>query len=104
MKYYNYHKNIEVVIYTLPDLMILKYDLLKNNNCKYSSNNYLIDRNNDKYKVIYDNLTHIISPKPVNRFSDLNKMINLGIRNFRIELLDEDEKEIDILLNKIKIN
>ena len=104
MNYYNNHKNIEVVIYTKPDLMILKYDLLKNNNCKYSSNNYLIDRNNDKYKVIYDNLTHIISPKPVNRFSDLNKMINLGIRNFRIELLDEDEKVIDILLNKIKIN
>lgn len=101
MKYYNYHKNIEVVIYTLPDLMILKYDLLKKNNCNYSSSNYLIDRNKDKYKILYDGLTHIISPKPINRFNDISKMIDLGVKNFRIELLDETDKEIDILLNKV---
>ena len=101
MNYYNHHKNIEVVVYTLPDLMILKYDLIKNNNCNLSST-YLIDRNNDKYKVIYDGITHIISPKPINRFADLDRMKEIGITNFRIELLDENEKEIDNLLNKIK--
>ena len=102
MNYYNHHKNIEVVVYTLPDLMILKYDLLKNNSCNYNSSNYLIDRNNDKYKIIYDGLTHIISPKPINRFNDIERMKEIGITNFRIELLDENEKEIDNLLNKIK--
>ena len=101
MNYYNHHKNIEVVIYTKPDLMILKYDLIKNNNCNLNST-YIIDRNNDKYKVIYDGLTHIISPKPVNRFDDLDRMIDLGIRNFRIELLAEEGAEIDKLLERIK--
>ena len=101
MNYYNHHKNIEVVIYTKPELMILKYDLIKNNNCNLNST-YIIDRNNDKYKVIYDGLTHIISPKPVNRFDDLDRMIDLGIRNFRIELLAEEGAEIDKLLERIK--
>ena len=60
-KRYNKHPNLEVIISGYEEAMICKYNLLK----KYNKDKgYLIDRFNNKYKIVYkDNLMYIYNFK-----------------------------------------
>lgn len=102
-------KDIEVIIYGKMELMIMKYCPLKEllNNCSVCKNNknkyYLQDRLGYKYRIIHNNcLTHIMHYKNIDYISNIKEYINMGINNYRIELLDESKEEILNIINSIK--
>ena len=102
-------KDIEVIIYGKMELMIMKYCPLKEllNNCSVCKNNknkyYLQDRLGYKYRIIHNNcLTHIMHYKNIDYISNIHEYINMGITNYRIELLDESKEEVLNIINSIK--
>lgn len=109
---YNNKINTELVIYTRPELMIMKYCPLKllvnkDNKCHVCTSNnkyYLVDRNNKEYPIIEDSnihLTHILNYKVINKINNINYYKNIGINNYRIELYDEDYNTTCKLLDSI---
>ena len=89
--------NTEIIIYGTPTLMIIKSDIIDNydKNSKY----YLENVKGNKFQVIKDtNYTSIYHSEPINKYKELNTYKNLGISNYRIELLNESSKEIDKLI------
>jgi len=107
LKLINSH-DIEVYLYGRPELMIMKYCPLKElihncSNCKTNKNKYYLeDRLGYRYRIINNNcITYIMHYKNIDNIDDLNKYMNMGINNFRIDLLDETKEEIDELLDKI---
>ena len=102
-------KDIEVIIYGKMELMIMKYCPLKEllNNCSVCKTNknkyYLQDRLGYKYRIIHNNcLTHIMHYKNIDYISNIKEYINMGINNYRIELLDESKEEVLNIINSIK--
>ena len=99
--------NIEVIIYGKIELMIMKHCLLNNlvNKDKFPCNvcdkdYYLVDRNNKKYRIVAKNITtRLLSYKDeVYNIEDIIKLKEIGIKNYRINLFDEDRgKTIEIL-------
>ena len=85
---YNKHPNLELVIYGNLEAMISKYNI----NQKYNiDKSILLDRFNNKYKIIIkDNLMHIYDYKKRN-YKDINKYFDMGINNLRYNLEVEDE-------------
>ena len=81
-RYYK-HPNLELVVYGNLEAMISKYNI----NQKYNvDESILLDRFNNKYKVIIkDNLMHIYDYKKRN-YQDLNKYFAMGINNLRYNL------------------
>ena len=101
-------KDVEVIIYGKMELMIMKYCPLKEllNNCSVCKTNknkyYLQDRLGYKYKIIHNNcLTHIMHYRNIDYINNVKDYIDIGIKNYRIELLDETQIEIQKLLEKI---
>ena len=103
---------IEYFLYGTVELMIMKYCPLKmlenddKNNCNLCSlgnKYYLKDQDENEYPILNTkHYTHIMHKEPLDRLHNIKYCLNNGITNFRIELLDENKKEIDYLLNKIK--
>ena len=85
---YNKHPNLELVIYGNLEAMISKYNI----NQKYNvDKSILLDRFNNKYKIIIkDNLMHIYDYQKRN-YQDINKYFTMGINNLRYNLEVEDE-------------
>ena len=81
-RYYK-HPNLELVVYGNLEAMISKYNI----NQKYNvDESILLDRFNNKYKVIIkNNLMHIYDYKKRN-YQDLNKYFAMGINNLRYNL------------------
>lgn len=113
MKHYDGKCNIEVIIRSYIELMLLKYcplNLLvnKEKTCTVCMNNhkyYLIDRMNKKYRIISEpskHITHIMHHRPINRFDTVYDYYKMGIRSFRLEFLDERYKEVQELINELK--
>lgn len=115
MDYYNHKCNVELLVYSRIEMMITKYCPInylfnKDKICNKCINNRyeLVDRNNVSYPIVNDiskHLTHILDSKITNSIDGINYYYNLGIRNFRIELLDEtieDINKIIEILNKKK--
>ena len=111
--YYNNETNLELIIYGTIELMLLKYCPLnmlvnKNQNCHVCLNNnkyYLVDRNDKKFRIINDfndHSTHIMNYKPINIIEDISYYKSIGIKSYRLELLDETSKEVEILLKKVE--
>ena len=105
------NKDIEVIIYGKMELMIMKYCPLKEllNNCRVCKTNnnkyFLQDRLGYKYRIIHNNcLTHIMHYKNIDYISNINEYINMGITNYRLELLDENEEEVLKILNRITLS
>lgn len=105
-KYFN---NIELIIYGRRELMAMKYCPLKEslNYCSSCKNNqdkfYLSDKFNNKYPLIRNNcITHILESTPHNKLNNLNDYLDMGIKYYRLELFDEDKKEIETLIKNFR--
>jgi len=84
-----YSSSTEVIVYGKLELMALK-------TFEYSNADYLKDKFNNLFPIINNGYTSIMHFKNID-LTDLNLNTNL-----RIELFDEDEKDINKILNKIK--
>lgn len=109
--YNNCYYDAEVIIYGRIELMIMKYCplnyLLNKSNkkcsiCKNNNSYYLKDIKNNLYPILnkYET-THILHHKNIDNFNNIKNYIKSGIHNFRIELYDEEEKDIIEILDKI---
>ena len=104
--------NLELLIYGKIELMIMKYCLLnklinKSNKCNVCINKKsykLKDRNCEYYNIINNNcITTLLHYKNINLIDNISKYQKLGITNFRIDLFDETEKDINKILKKLSI-
>jgi len=97
---YNYVPNIEVILYSRLELMIMKHNLIKDTNNTY----YLLDRNNKKYPVILDNGTNRILHYNNILYNDEEtiKLKDIGIYNYRIEFFNENKDEVLEIIKKYK--
>ena len=104
------HKyNVELFVYGKIELMIMKYCPLKINlnNCSVCKENknkyYLVDKSLNKYRILHNNcITSIMHYKNTDKIEEIDKYKELGICNYRIDLLDEDDKEVEMLINRIR--
>ena len=103
--------NIEVIIYGKIELMIMKHCLLNNlvNKDKFpckacDKNYYLVDRNNKKYRILTKNrTTRLLSYKDeLYNSEDILKLKEMGIKNYRINLFDEDRDKTIGIIEKYK--
>ena len=86
-KRYNKHPNLEVIVYGKEEVMISKFNLNKLYN---ASNTYLVDRFNNKYKIVVkNNLMKIYNYKP-RKLENIEEYFKIGINNIRYNLLDEE--------------
>ncbi len=110
----NYQNNInlEVYVYGNVELMIMKYCPLKNlvnkdSLCHVCTNNkkyYLKDRNNEKYLLENNPLTHgtsILDCHKIDLIKDIKSLKSLGVNNFRIELLEENYEESKKIIERV---
>lgn len=113
MNYYHGKVNVEIIVRSYLELMIMKYcplnlNVNKDKICHVCSNEhkyYLVDRFDKKYRILCDadtHLTHIMNYRYIDNYEKIDFYKRLGINNYRIELLDEDYEETDRLLKKIK--
>lgn len=113
MKYYKGQANVEVIIRSYLELMITKYcplnlNVNKDERCRVCSNGhkyYLVDRFDKKYRILSDldtHLTHIMNYRYLDKLDRIDFYKELGINNFRIELLDEDYQETDNFIKHLK--
>lgn len=104
--------NVEYFTYGTPELMIMKYcpiKMLENNDndtcnlCSLGNNYYLKDQNDNKYPIINTkHYTHIMHKEPLDNIKNIKLCLEKGIKNYRIELLDEKENEIDYIIKKVR--
>ena len=108
-------ENVEVMIYGNIELMIMKYCpvsylLNKNKNCQICKSNnkyYLVDRNNKSYPIVFNNETHsttLMNYKKTDLISEIKRLKQNGVNNFRIELLDEDYEETKKIIERVLEN
>ena len=110
----NYQNNInlEVYVYGNVELMVMKYCPLKNlvnkdSLCHVCTNNkkyYLKDRNNEKYLLENNPLTHgtsILDCHKIDLIKDIKSLKSLGVNNFRIELLEENYEESKKIIERV---
>ena len=101
--------NVEVLVYGKLELMIMKYCPVlgqsSNEQCNLCINNkyYLDDRNNHRFALLKDSYhrTRIMDYEIVDKINDINYLKSIGVTNYRIDLLEENEDEIDNILSKI---
>ena len=97
---------VEIIIYGTIENMLTKSCPIKELNicpCKEEDIYYLEDINKNRYRVLHNNcLTHIMHHKKINYLDNINYYKNLGIRSYRLELLDETYNEVVELINNIK--
>lgn len=106
------NKNVEVYIYGKLELMLMKYCPLKyllNKDkvcsiCKNNNKYYLKDRNNYLYRIITNRETDstiLYDYKNINLLNNIEDLNNLGIKNYRIEFLDENKEEVKNILERV---
>ena len=97
---------VEIIIYGTIENMLTKSCPIKELNicpCREEDIYYLEDINKNRYRVLHNNcLTHIMHHKKINYLDNINYYKNLGIRSYRLELLDETYNEVVELINNIK--
>lgn len=97
---------VELIIYGTIENMITKSCPIKELKicpCKKEDIYYLEDINKNRYRVLHNNcLTHIMHYKKINYIDNINYYKNLGIRSYRLELLDESYEEVIRLIDEIR--
>lgn len=113
MEHYMGKANVEILVRSYIELMITKYcplnlNVNKDKICKVCSNGhkyYLLDRFDKKYPIISDpdtHLTHILNYRYLDNYDKIDFYKQIGINNYRIELLDEDYELTCDLIRKLK--
>ena len=96
---------VEIIIYGTIENMLTKSCPIKELNicpCKEEDIYYLEDINKNRYRVLHNNcLTHIMHYKKINYIDNIKYYKDLGIRSYRLELLDENYDEVVELISKI---
>ena len=78
-----------MIVYAKEEIMISKFNLL--NYYKLNSNGYLEDRFNNLYKIVEDEgLMYIYNYMP-KHLNNLNYYSDMGINNFRYNIVDEED-------------
>ncbi len=94
-------EEVEIIGYGTLEYMIMKYNM--KSNLKLSEGKYYLEnKSKDKFRIISDNFTHLMSNKKINLIKDIPYYKKIGINTFRLELLDESAWEIDKILEEIK--
>lgn len=102
--------NVEVLVYGRLELMIMKYCPVNyltkcGNTCFSCFNNkfYLDDRRGHKFRLLGDSFhfMRVIDSLEVNKLEDISYLKSIGVTNFRIDLLDENEDDIEDILDSI---
>lgn len=101
------NKEIELIVYGKPELMVMKYCPLKKilnycNKCKEGKDKFYIqDISGNKYPMTRKNcITHILDSKNINKINDIDKYNK--INNFRIELFEENYEEAKKIIMEVK--
>lgn len=96
---------VEILVYGKVELMITKPCPIKEAMlCPCNKNDiyYLEDINKNKYRILHSNcLTHIMHYKNIDYLDKIEYYIGIGIKSFRLELLDEGYDEVIRLIDKI---
>lgn len=97
---------VELIVYGRIELMLTKScpinEVLNSCPCLSQDKYYLEDINKNRYPIIHKNcLTHIMHHKNIDHLDKINYYKSIGIRSYRLELLDEDYDETVNLINKI---
>lgn len=109
---YKSNPNVEVLVYGRLELMIMKYCPVRYfDKCTKASFNcidskfYLDDRNGHKFRLFgdYSHFMRVIDCNFVDKLDDVSYLKSIGVTNFRIDLLDEEESEIDEILNRFQM-
>ena len=97
---------VEIIVYGKPELMITKSCPIKEMSscpCTKEDIYYLEDIHQNKYRILHDNcITHIMHHKNLNYLDKIDYYKKIGIRSYRLELLDENYDEVIKLINNIK--
>ena len=81
---YNKKPNLEVIVSSIPESMVSKFNLIKYLNIS-NNDNYLIDKFNNKFKVeIKDDLMYIYHFKKI-EIDNYKELFDFGINTLRIE-------------------
>ena len=99
--------NLELIIYGRLELMVMKYCPLKKclnycSSCNNSSDKfYLEDKYGNRCPIIRDKcITHIMHHDILDKLDDISRYKDMGIRNYRLELFDEDTYQVQELINR----
>ncbi|MDE5631181.1 MAG: hypothetical protein K2I70_06240, partial [Bacilli bacterium] len=115
MSYYDKKCNVELIVYGTIELMLMKYcpinlNANKDRVCRVCLDNhkyYIKDRNDKVYRILTDVDTHhahIMHYNPINKIDNIKSYYYLGIRNYRLELFDEDYETTAKLINSLNFN
>lgn len=108
---YKTSPNLLVMVYGYYEMMILKHcpinkaeneDKMFCNKCM-EKQYYLTNQSNDKYPLANDGACHlrVLNNKPVNLISELNELENIGVSNFLMDfIIEENIEEIAVQFKK----
>ena len=98
--------NTEVLIYGTPELMVIKTCLLNeylNNHTSCKEHKYYLNEQDKYYPIITKNChTYIYHHKEINNINNISNLLKCGIKNYRIDLLNENESQVKNIINKIR--
>lgn len=92
---------VEVIVYGTLEYMIMKYNLKKNMGLgeeKY----YLENKNLERFPIISDKFTHLMSNKKRDWLKEASDLRRMGVDVFRLELFDEGREEVRNIIKAIK--
>lgn len=99
---------VEILVYGKVELMVTKSCPIKEvGACPCGSDDiyYLEDINKNRYRILHNNcLTHIMHYKNIDYLDKISYYIGIGIKSFRLELLDESYDEVIKLIDKINLH
>lgn len=113
MRYYKGRANLEVIVSSHLELMVMKYCPLNLNvnkdavclACMENNKYYLVDRFDKEYPLLMEakkHITHILNYKRTWRKTSIGLYKKWGINNYRIELLDENKEQALQIIEEVK--
>lgn len=89
-KRYNLNPNLELIVSSLPEVMVTKFNLINYFNLK-NNNNYLKDSFNNKFRIIDNKEFMTIYFYKKLELNDYKKYFDMGINTLRIHIEDKED-------------
>ncbi len=91
----NPSNNLSILIYGKVLLMTSK-NIISNRDTN------IIDRVGEKHHILFEeNMNKIYSSKPINKILNFSEYLNIGLKKFRIDFLDESTEQVEKIIEKI---